>query len=131
MREAMLPRIGWITPNVEEAGDLAGVGGPVRKEQVPEVAQRLAEMGDGGLNVVVTGGHLEPPDDFLRTAEGEEVWFPGTRVKARGVHGSHGTGCVFSSALLCRLVLGDGKAEAVRGAKAAVVQRMQGIASSQ
>jgi hydroxymethylpyrimidine/phosphomethylpyrimidine kinase len=130
MREEMLPRIGWITPNVDEAGILAGKGEPVPKEEVPVVAQRLAGMGDGGLNVVVTGGHLEPPDDFLRTSEGEEFWFPGKRVEARGVHGSHGTGCVFSSALLCRLMLGDGKAEAVRGAKEAVVRRLQGMASS-
>jgi hydroxymethylpyrimidine/phosphomethylpyrimidine kinase len=127
VREEMLPRVGWVTPNVEEAWVLAGEAGGVVGDRVPEVARRMAKMGQGGLNVVVTGGHLEPPDDFLRTAEGEEVWFPGTRVEARGVHGVHGTGCVFSSALLCRLVLGDGKVEAVRAAKEAVVGRIQGI----
>jgi hydroxymethylpyrimidine/phosphomethylpyrimidine kinase len=33
---------------------------------------------------------------------------------------------VFSSALLCRLMLGDSKVEAVRGAKAWVVGRLEG-----
>jgi hydroxymethylpyrimidine/phosphomethylpyrimidine kinase len=67
-----------------------------------------------GLNVVVTGGDLWPPDDFLRTADGTETWFPGSRIDTTS---THGTGCVFSSALLCRLLAGDGPVEAVRGAK--------------
>jgi hydroxymethylpyrimidine/phosphomethylpyrimidine kinase len=59
----------------------------------------------------------------LRTAEGEEIWFEGTRVEARS---THGTGCAFSSALLCRLLLGDAAAEAVAGAKAWVVGMLSG-----
>jgi hydroxymethylpyrimidine/phosphomethylpyrimidine kinase len=88
------------------------------------VAGKLAELGGLGLNVVVTGGHLDPPDDFLLTAEGEEIWFEGARVEAESVHGEHGTGCAFSSALLCRVLLGDGAVEAVAGAKAWVVGRL-------
>lgn len=134
VRTEMLGLVGWVTPNLAEAGALLGEGLPGRAE-VPKVAARLQHMalGNGhradtgvGLNVVVTGGHLDSPDDFLRTAEGEEVWFPGERVEARGRHGTHGTGCVFSSALLCRLMLGDLKMDAVRGAKAAVVRRLLG-----
>lgn len=131
VREEMLPLVGWVTPNVFEAGILAGVE-VAGKEGVPAVAARIAELGGGsgsGLNVVVTGGHLETPDDFLLEASGEERWFPGQRVEARGIHGTHGTGCAFSSALLCRLMLGDGKAEAVRGAKEFVVRRIQGVGS--
>jgi hydroxymethylpyrimidine/phosphomethylpyrimidine kinase len=75
-----------------------------------------------GLNVVVTGGHLDPPDDLLRTSAGEEVWFPGLRVDTTS---THGTGCVFSSALLCRLVAGDTAAEAVRGAKEFVTRALE------
>jgi hydroxymethylpyrimidine/phosphomethylpyrimidine kinase len=128
VREELLRVVGWVTPNVVEAGILAGVQG-VDRAGVPGVARHIAELGSvlgSGLNVVVTGGHLETPDDFLLTAEGEEVWFPGQRVEARGIHGTHGTGCVFSSALLCRLMRGDGKVEAVRGAKEFVVSRLQG-----
>ncbi|MFP5228242.1 MAG: hydroxymethylpyrimidine/phosphomethylpyrimidine kinase [Acidobacteriota bacterium] len=125
IREAMLPRIGWVTPNVAEAAVLAGFETIPAREQVPEVARRIQEQG-AGLHVVVTGGHLEPPDDFLLEAGGRETWFPGRRVEARSVHGDHGTGCVFSSALACRLVLGDAPAEAVREAKNAVVRRLAG-----
>lgn len=126
IREEMLPRIGWVTPNVEEAGALAGNEAPDR-EKVPELARRVQELGAGsGLNVVVTGGHLESPDDFLLEAGGQGTWFPGTRVEATSVHGTHGTGCVFSSALLCRLVLGDGPVQAVRGAKQYVTERLLG-----
>jgi hydroxymethylpyrimidine/phosphomethylpyrimidine kinase len=131
VREEMLPLVGWITPNVGEANLLLGEDGSGRQE-VPDLARKLQEtaareQGTGSeLNVVVTGGDLDPPDDFLLTAEGEEVWIRGRRVEARSVHGAHGTGCVFSSALLCRLLLGDGKVDAVRGAKAAVVRRLEG-----
>ncbi len=127
----LLPVVGWVTPNLAEAGTLAGVEEPGR-EAVPGVARRIQSLGAGhrapglGLNVVVTGGHLDPPDDYLLTAAGEERWFPGVRVEAGSVHGSHGTGCAFSSALLCRVMLGDGPVEAVAGAKAFVTERLLG-----
>ena len=125
MREEMLPRVGWVTPNLEEAAALCQEE-TFGRERVPELARRIQQIAGSTLNVVVTGGHLDPPDDFLLEADGRETWFPGTRVEARSIHGTHGTGCVFSSALLCRLVLGDGPIEAVRGAKQAVVKRLLG-----
>jgi hydroxymethylpyrimidine/phosphomethylpyrimidine kinase len=117
----LLPLVGWVTPNLDEAAGLLGER-VVERDGVPGQAARLAELGESGLNVVVTGGHLEPPDDFLRTASGEERWFHGTRVEAKS---THGTGCAFSSALLCRLLLGDGPVEAVAGAKAWVVGMLE------
>jgi hydroxymethylpyrimidine/phosphomethylpyrimidine kinase len=118
IRAELLPVVGWVTPNVEELAVLAGepVGG---REDVPRLARVVAGLGGrqagaGGLNVVVTGGHLEPPDDYLLTAAGEERRLAGQRVETRS---THGTGCAFSSALLCRLMAGDRPAEAVQGAK--------------
>ncbi|HEX3662933.1 MAG TPA: hydroxymethylpyrimidine/phosphomethylpyrimidine kinase [Acidobacteriaceae bacterium] len=121
--EELLPVVGWLTPNVDEAGALLGEAAPVR-EAVPEVAERIATRAPG-LHVVVTGGHLDPPDDFLRTSAGEERWFAGQRTEARGRHGTHGTGCAFSTALLCRLLRGDEPAEAVAGAKDFVVRELE------
>ena len=72
LREGLLPLVGWITPNVAEAGILAEIE-VSGKEGVPELAGRLAKLGGGGLNVVVTGGNLEPPDDFLRTDSGTRL----------------------------------------------------------
>ncbi|MFZ0630056.1 MAG: hydroxymethylpyrimidine/phosphomethylpyrimidine kinase [Acidobacteriaceae bacterium] len=121
--EELLPLVGWVTPNLDEAGALLGEASPGR-EAVPGVAGRIAGLAPG-LAVVVTGGHLEPPEDFLRTPEGREQWFTGQRVEPRGRHGAHGTGCAFSTALLCRLLLGEGPAEAVAGAKRFVVQELK------
>ena len=120
LREELLPLVGWVTPNVDELAALTGerVSG---REEVAEQAGRLAGLA-GGLNVVVTGGHLDPPDDLLRTSAGEVVWFPGRRVDTTS---THGTGCVFASALLCRLVAGDTAAAAVRGAKQFVTRALE------
>ncbi|MGA8529256.1 MAG: hydroxymethylpyrimidine/phosphomethylpyrimidine kinase [Acidobacteriaceae bacterium] len=120
--EDLLPLVGWVTPNLDEAGALVEKEAPGR-EAVPEVARQIAALAPG-LTVVVTGGHLDPPEDFLRTAAGEERWFPGRRVEPRGRHGSHGTGCAFSTALLCRLMAGESPSAAVQGAKAFVVQEL-------
>ncbi len=121
----LLPLVGWVTPNLDEAAAL--LQEPIAgREALPDQALRLAGQAGDGLNVVITGGHLEPPDDFLRTAAGEETWIPGRRVEPTSIHGAHGTGCVFSSALLCRLVLGDTHPDAVRRAKECVVRRLKG-----
>lgn len=120
LREELLGLVGWVTPNIDELGALTG-GRAASREDVPALAAKLAGLAPG-LNVVVTGGHLDPPDDFLRTASGEEVWIPGRRVETNS---THGTGCVFSSALLCRVVAGDAPAEAVRGAKAVVTRALE------
>lgn len=116
VREELLGLVGWATPNIDELAALLGEG-IADREEIPAQARRLAALGGAGLQVVVTGGHLEPPDDFLLTAAGEERWFPGKRVATSS---THGTGCAFSSALLCRLLLGDGAVNAVAGAKAFV-----------
>ena len=117
----LFKQVGWVTPNLEELGSLLGEPTPGRAA-IPAMAARLAQLGAPGLNVIVTGGHLTPPDDFLRTADGQEQWFPGSRIAAAS---THGTGCAFSSALLCRLLLGDDPAKAVAAAKAYVRARLE------
>lgn len=120
LRDELLPVIGWVTPNLDELGVLAGME-VSDKHAVSSSAKKLASL-NPGLNVVVTGGHAEPPDDFLLTAAGEEIWFPGQRVETTS---THGTGCVFSSALLCRLLAGDQPVDAVRGAKEFVARALE------
>jgi hydroxymethylpyrimidine/phosphomethylpyrimidine kinase len=80
------------------------------------------KFGGKGLNVVVTGGHLNPPNDLLLTAEGDEYWLPGERIETSA---THGTGCTFSSALLANLILGLAPLEAVRSAKQFVRTAME------
>ena len=119
MRQELLPQVGWLTPNTEELTVLTGLAAGNRLE-VEAAAERLAAEFPG-LNLVVTGGHLESPDDYIRLATGERQWLPGHRIETTS---THGTGCVFSSALLARLVLGDSPAEAAAGAKAFVAEAM-------
>jgi hydroxymethylpyrimidine/phosphomethylpyrimidine kinase len=127
IRDELLQRIGWITPNLEELAILAGVtSGTFGREQVPEVAAQLQEIsarqGNDELNIVVTGGHLSPPDDFLLTGSGEQTWLPGELI---ATNATHGTGCAFSSALLCRLISGQSAGDAVAAAKAYVTEALR------
>jgi hydroxymethylpyrimidine/phosphomethylpyrimidine kinase len=120
LRDDLLEAVGWVTPNAGELGVL--LREPVAgREAVPALAERLAAVARG-LNVVVTGGDFEAPDDYLRTAAGEAMWLPGARIETTS---THGTGCAFSSALLCHLLAGDGPVEAVRGAKGFVREALE------
>jgi hydroxymethylpyrimidine/phosphomethylpyrimidine kinase len=125
LREELLRRVGWITPNVEELALLAG-GDLVGREQVPAAAARLqamaARLGNDGLNVVVTGGHLSRPDDFLLAASGEQGWLAGEKIITNA---THGTGCAFSSALLCGLISGRSPLGAAAAAKAYVTEALR------
>lgn len=113
LRERLLGVVGWITPNLDELSLLTGV--EVRsREQIEAAAKRLARQaanaGNPGLAIVVTGGHLDRPDDFL-LLEGQGSWISGERIETLS---THGTGCAFSSALLAELVLRRTGSEAVR-----------------
>ena len=121
LRERLLLLVDWITPNLDELAVLSGKS-VVCRGDVPGACRALqAQAGvrpDGGrVGVFATGGHLDPPDDFLLTPTGEEFWLPGERVATGS---THGTGCALSSAFLSRLVLGDAPHEAALAAKAYV-----------
>jgi hydroxymethylpyrimidine/phosphomethylpyrimidine kinase len=120
LQSELLPLAGWVTPNLDELGELVGTEVRGRKS-VPAAAHDLASR-YAGLNVVVTGGHLDPPDDFLLTADRAEHWFPGQRIETTA---THGTGCTFSSALLCQLVAGLAPFEAVAAGKQYVRRAME------
>jgi hydroxymethylpyrimidine/phosphomethylpyrimidine kinase len=127
LREQLLGCVGWITPNIDELAILVDKSpGTLTRETVPATAARLQEiaarLGNGGLNVVVTGGHFDRPDDFFLSASGEDTWVRGERVATTS---THGTGCAFSTALLCSLIAGQLPAEAVAAAKAYVTEALR------
>jgi hydroxymethylpyrimidine/phosphomethylpyrimidine kinase len=118
LRERLLPLVDWITPNLEELAVLSGMA-VVQREDLPRASRalqaRIAERPNGRrLGILATGGHLDPPDDFLLMPTGEELWLPGERVDTQS---THGTGCALSSAFLSRLVLGDSPRDAALSAK--------------
>jgi hydroxymethylpyrimidine/phosphomethylpyrimidine kinase len=122
IRDELLHCVGWITPNIHELAILAGVdAGTLRRDQIPATAAQLRE-GNAELNVVVTGGHLGKPDDFLLSASGEEVWLPGEWV---ATNSTHGTGCAFSTAILCGLISGLKSNGVVASAKAYVTEALR------
>jgi len=127
VRERLLGTVCWVTPNTVELGVLTGM--EVRGAgDVPAAAKRLQnmarEVGNAGLNVVVTGGHLAKPDDYLLDWDGRGQWVHGERVETRA---THGTGCAFSSALLAGLVLHGDRlpVQQVRAAKEYVQRAME------
>ncbi len=112
LRTGLLPHVGWITPNTYELATLTGEES-FNPEAIPELAATL-QAGHPKLHVLVTGGHLERPSDFLLTSTGERHWLEGERVETTS---THGTGCAFSSALLSRLLTGQTGREAAQAAK--------------
>lgn len=116
----LLPLVRWITPNWTELSILSGL--PVRTiEQASDAAAALGKL-HPGLHIVATGGDQDEPVDLLRIPGGAVQSFRGERVDTTS---THGTGCAFSSALLCRLILGDAPAIAVAGAKAYVTEALR------
>ncbi len=129
LRQELLGCVGWITPNHSELAILTGMD--IRQNtDVPLAALKLREtareLGNPSLNVVVTGGDLDRPDDFFldaaSSASDAGSWFPGEHIETKA---THGTGCAFSSALVCRLIAGDSPADAVRNAKSYVTQALR------
>jgi hydroxymethylpyrimidine/phosphomethylpyrimidine kinase len=125
LQERLLPLVDWVTPNLDELAILSGVKIEGR-DVIPNACNRLQTLAGKtsgrSLGVIATGGHLDPPDDYVLTPEGESLWLPGERIVTRA---THGTGCAFSSAFLSRLVLGEPAIEAARGAKQYVAEAMK------
>ena len=108
LRTLLVSRATVVTPNLPEAGVLAGLD--------TEDAERLARavLGLGPEAVVVTGGHRAEATDVFFDGERFEP-IPGTRHPDGAAHGS---GCTHSATLAVQLALGASPLEAARQAKA-------------
>lgn len=125
LREKLLAKIDWITPNLDELAALTGQSVPQTPGETEESAKHLHRMasrlGNAGLKVVVTGGHAARPDDLLLLADTCH-WYPGERIATSS---THGTGCAFSSALAAALALGAAPMAAVGAAKGYVTEALR------
>jgi hydroxymethylpyrimidine/phosphomethylpyrimidine kinase len=122
IRDELLHCVGWITPNIHELALLVGDDSEtLSRDQFPAAAARL-KQGNAELGVVITGGHLAQPDDFLFAPSGEQTWLPGEKIDTNS---THGTGCAFSSAMLCGLISGLNPKDAAASAKAYVTQALR------
>jgi len=107
---ALLPEARLCTPNLAEAEILSGI------RAVDEEGMRAAATAIDAEAVLVKGGHL-PGDralDLLRDGA-HFTRFDGPRTDAGPLHG---TGCVLSTAIACRLAQGATVVQAVGDAKA-------------
>lgn len=112
LKQKLVPVADVITPNIDEAAALTGL--PVTNlEEMQAAAAALHKM--RARNVIITGGHLNPPVDLLSLAYGQETrLFPGKKINQRS---THGTGCAFAAALACNLALGRNLIQATKAAK--------------
>jgi len=118
LRDEMIKRVAVVTPNLAEAELLTGL--EVKDvASMKAAAQKLVEM--GARAAVVKGGHLDKPIDVLFDGN-EIVTFGGDQVKSGH---THGTGCVFSSAIAAQLASGRALPEAVTLAKAFVTKAIE------
>jgi hydroxymethylpyrimidine/phosphomethylpyrimidine kinase len=99
LREQLLPLADVITPNLVEASALSGR--PV--ESVSDMEQAAEALKEMGPNVVIKGGHLAGDCVDILYDGGEHHRFRAERIRTTN---THGTGCVFSSALATGLALG-------------------------
>ncbi len=111
LRSRMLPLATVVTPNLHEAGALAG--GEIHDlAGMKEAARKIHALGP--QNVVIKGGHLAGvAADLLY--DGREF----TEFRAERFHSkhTHGTGCIFASAIAANLACGRGVKQSVAAAK--------------
>jgi len=114
--ERILPLALVVTPNLPEAGALAGF--PVTdRESMEEAARRIADLGP--RHVLVKGGHLKgDPLDLLWDGHVFRE-FRGERIDSTN---THGTGCTLSAAMAAGLALGQPLTDAIARAKAYVAR---------
>ncbi len=116
--ERLLPLALIVTPNLHEAGLLAGLEVNDRPS-MEEAARRIQALGPA--YVIVKGGHLEQ--------EACDLLFDGHSFRAYTADKmdtvcTHGAGCTFSAAITAGLAKGLAVAEAVAAAKTFVTQAM-------
>jgi hydroxymethylpyrimidine/phosphomethylpyrimidine kinase len=112
LKVRLLPLAAVVTPNIPEAGALAGtvVDSP---EAAREAARRILDFGPKA--VVVKGGHLPGGQAIDILYDGRT--FTEFAAPRSPIPQIHGTGCTFASALAAGLALGDALPSAVDRAK--------------
>ena len=121
LRTRILPLAMLVTPNLPEAGGLAGfvVGS---RDDMRAAAQAI--LGAGARAVLVKGGHLEGATEAadLFADDEREEWLIAERIDTPN---THGTGCTLSSAVAAHLAMGDELLDAVRAGKAFVTEAIR------
>ncbi|WP_284036699.1 pyridoxine/pyridoxal/pyridoxamine kinase [Neobacillus sp. 114] len=115
MRELLLPRCLVVTPNLFEAGQLAGMKTPRTVEEMKEAAVKIFDL--GAKNVLIKGGSKlqseENAVDLLYDGKEFRIY----ESPKYNTTFTHGAGCTYSSAVTAELAKGKSVFEAVEVAK--------------
>jgi len=111
LKTKILPLATVVTPNLHEAGALTGREIQTL-EQMKEAARTIRDLGP--QNVVVKGGHLESIAEDILYDGRNFTEFRAERVKTKN---THGTGCIFASAIAAGLAHKRTVQESVAAAK--------------
>ena len=114
MIEYLLPYATVVTPNLFEAGQLAGTGTPKTIEEMKIAAAKTHAL--GAKNVVIKGGKA------LATENAVDLFYNGTEFKLLETEKvastyNHGAGCTFAASICANLANGLSVEEAVIEAK--------------
>ncbi|MEK4406049.1 bifunctional hydroxymethylpyrimidine kinase/phosphomethylpyrimidine kinase [Sporosarcina sp. FSL K6-6792] len=114
MVEFLLPKAEIVTPNLFEAGQLAGTKTPTTIEDMKAVAEKIHSL--GARNVVIKGGKQLDHDKAV------DLFFDGqtfTLLEAEktATTYNHGAGCTFAAAITANLANGLDVKESVFEAK--------------
>jgi len=114
MIEFLLPKAEIVTPNLFEAGQLAGTKTPKTIEDMKAVAEKIHSL--GARNVVIKGGkqliHDKAVDLFY-----DGKTFTLLETEKTDTTYNHGAGCTFAAAITANLANGLGVKESVFEAK--------------
>lgn len=114
MIEYLLPHATVVTPNLFEAGQLAGTSTPKSIEEMKVAAAKIHEL--GAKNVVIKGGKA------LATEKAVDLFFDGQTFKLLETEKvtstyNHGAGCTFAASICANLANGLTVEESVIEAK--------------
>ncbi|MFD1205637.1 MULTISPECIES: bifunctional hydroxymethylpyrimidine kinase/phosphomethylpyrimidine kinase [Sporosarcina] len=114
MIQYLLPKAEIATPNLFEAGQLAGMKTPSTIEQMKAAAEKIHSL--GARNVVIKGGKQ------LQHDKAADLFFDGKsfillEAEKTETHYNHGAGCTFAAAITANLANGLNVKEAVIEAK--------------
>lgn len=119
MGKLLLPRAFLITPNLPEAGELAGI----QVHDLATMKEAATKMAAIGANaVLVKGGHLESEAIDVLYWKGEFSYYRSPRIPT--LH-THGTGCTYSACIVAELAKGRELSDAVATAKKFITKAIE------
>jgi len=119
LAEQLLPCAFLITPNLHEAGELAGM----RVHDLESMKIAAGIIVERGVNaVLIKGGHLEGDAVDLFYRNGEMRYFSSPRIDTRN---THGTGCTYSACITAELARGRDLEDAIAVAKKYILRAIE------